>query len=267
VFKSSSIRFPVSIYFSLAHVKLGIITNHLFLAFSCSASPETLSDEVLTKMHAPPKQDVPIITVDELKEADAILWGIPTRFGTMPAQIKSFLDATGQLWQSGALAGKFTGTFFSTASQHGGQETTAFTTLTYFAHHGMLYVPLGFSNANMFDNSEVIGSSAYGAGTVSNGDGSRMPTEKELSIARTQGENFAKAVKIFKQGAANLAKQPEVAEKQEEQPIDTTSESTRAEEPAAVSDEAKQSEVKKPETKKTEKKEVKQTWWKKFLCM
>jgi NAD(P)H:quinone oxidoreductase type IV len=161
---------------------------------------ETLPEEVLTKMYAPPKQDVPIITVDDLKNADGILWGIPTRFGTMPAQIKTFLDATGALWQSGALAGKFTGTFFSTAAQHGGQETTAFTTITYFAHHGMIYVPLGFANPHMFDNSEVIGGSPYGAGTVANGDGSRQPSEKELSIAETQGENFAKTVKTFVAG-------------------------------------------------------------------
>ncbi|GAB5593352.1 hypothetical protein Unana1_08252 [Umbelopsis nana] len=161
---------------------------------------ETLSEEVLAKMYAPPKKDVPVITVDDLKDADAILWGIPTRFGTMPAQVKTFLDSTGGLWQSGGLAGKFTGVFFSTASQHGGQESTALTTIVYFAHHGMIYVPLGFANSHLFDNSEVIGGSAWGAGTVANGDGSRLPSEKELSIARTQGENFAKVVKTFAAG-------------------------------------------------------------------
>lgn len=162
--------------------------------------PETLSDEILTKMHAPPKPDVPVITVADLSDADGFLFGIPTRFGTMPAQIKTFLDSTGGLWQSGALAGKFTGIFFSTAVQHGGQETTAFTTITYFAHHGMVYVPLGFANPHLFDNSEVIGGSPYGAGTIANGDGSRQPSEKELSIAETQGENFAKTVKTFVAG-------------------------------------------------------------------
>jgi NAD(P)H dehydrogenase (quinone) len=106
----------------------------------------------LTTLHAPAKPDVPVITVDDLKEADGFLFGIPTRFGTMPAQIKSFLDATGGLWANGTLAGKFAGTFFSTASQHGGQETTAFTTVTYFAHHGMIYVPLGFANVSFFRN-------------------------------------------------------------------------------------------------------------------
>ncbi|RCH96020.1 hypothetical protein CU098_001317, partial [Rhizopus stolonifer] len=134
--------------------------------------PETLSEEILVKLNAPPKPDIPVITVDALTEADAFLFGVPTRFGTFPAQMKSFLDATGALWASGTLAGKFAGTFFSTASQHGGQETTAYTMLTYFAHHGINYVPLGFANSHLFDNSEVVGGSAYGAGTVANGDGS-----------------------------------------------------------------------------------------------
>ncbi|KAG1055903.1 hypothetical protein G6F43_002163 [Rhizopus delemar] len=162
--------------------------------------PETLSDDILEKMHAPPKPDIPVITVDDLTKADAFLFGIPTRFGTLPAQMKSFLDATGGLWASGALSGKFVGTFFSTASQHGGQETTAYTLLTYFAHHGLNYVPLGFANAHLFDNSEVVGGSAYGAGTVANGDGSRLPTDKELDIAKTQGENFAKLLVAYHRG-------------------------------------------------------------------
>ncbi|KAI7903998.1 flavoprotein-like protein [Cokeromyces recurvatus] len=162
--------------------------------------PETLSEEILEKLHAPPKPDIPIITVDALIKADAFLFGVPTRFGTFPAQMKSFLDATGALWATGALAGKFAGTFFSTASQHGGQETTAYTLMTYFAHYGLNYVPLGFTNSNLFDNTEVVGGSAWGAGTVANGDGSREPTEKELEIARTQGENFAKLLNIYHRG-------------------------------------------------------------------
>ncbi|KAG2209097.1 hypothetical protein INT46_006261 [Mucor plumbeus] len=161
---------------------------------------ETLSDDILQKMHAPAKPDLPIITVDQLTEADGIIFGIPTRFGTMPAQLKALLDATGKLWATGALAGKFAGTFFCTASQHGGQETTALTTVTYFAHHGMIYVPFGFASAHLFDNSEVVGGSAYGAGTVANGDGSRQPTEKELEIARTQGENFGKIITTYVRG-------------------------------------------------------------------
>ncbi|KAI9020691.1 NAD(P)H:quinone oxidoreductase, type IV [Phycomyces nitens] len=162
--------------------------------------PETLSDEILTKMHAPPKPNLPIITADKLTEADGIIFGFGTRFGTMPAQVKTFLDSTGKLWSTGALAGKFAGTFFSTAAQSGGQETTALTTVTYFAHHGMIYVPLGFANPHLFDTSEVVGGSPYGAGTVANGDGSRQVSQKEKEIAQTQGENFGKIVKTFVAG-------------------------------------------------------------------
>ncbi|KAI8975675.1 flavoprotein-like protein [Mycotypha africana] len=165
---------------------------------------ETLSDEILSKLHAPDRPNLPIITVDDLTKADAFMFGIPTRFGTFPSQLKSFLDATGALWATGALAGKFAGTFFSTASQHGGQETTAYTFMTYFAHHGINYVPLGFANSHLFDNSEVIGGSAWGAGTVANGDGSREPTVKELEIATTQGENFAKILTAFHRGSKAL---------------------------------------------------------------
>ncbi|KAJ1941151.1 hypothetical protein FBU59_003583 [Linderina macrospora] len=143
--------------------------------------PETLSDEVLGMMHAPPKPDIPVITVDKLTEADGFLFGFPTRFGSAPAQVKSFFDATG-------------GIFFSTASQHGGQETTAFSFLPNLVHHGMIYVPNGFANPNLSDNSEVIGGSPWGTGTVAGGDGSRQPNAKELDIAVSQGENFAKVV-------------------------------------------------------------------------
>ncbi|KAI8093588.1 NAD(P)H:quinone oxidoreductase, type IV [Halteromyces radiatus] len=162
--------------------------------------PETLSEEILTKMHAPPKPDVPIATLEDLTEADGLIFGFGTRFGTMPAQFKAFLDSTGQLWAGGKLAGKFGGLFFSTAGQHGGQETTAFTTITFLAHHGMIYVPLGFANPHLFDNSEVVGGSAWGAGTVANGDGSRKVSDKEKEIAVTQGKNFGGVVKTFVAG-------------------------------------------------------------------
>ncbi|KAI7896381.1 flavoprotein-like protein [Mucor mucedo] len=230
--------------------------------------PETLPEEILVKMQAPPKPDVPVITVDDLSEADGFLFGVPTRFGTMPAQIKSFLDATGGLWASGALAGKFAGTFFSTASQHGGQETTAFTLLTYFTHLGLNYVPLGFANSNLFDNSEVIGGSPYGAGTVANGDGSRQATEKELEIARTQGENFAKLLITFHRGLevaeeeenvkkTNVVESVEAVEEaavsveETEAPKPVVTETVKAEEPKA--EEKKSRAVAKPEAKKESK--------------
>ncbi|KAI8077139.1 NAD(P)H:quinone oxidoreductase, type IV, partial [Thamnidium elegans] len=161
---------------------------------------ETLSDEILQKMQAPPKPDLPIMTIDRLSEPDAIMFGLPTRFGTMPAQMKALLDASGALWAKGALAGKFAATFFSTASQNGGQETTALTAVTYFAHHGMLYVPSGYANKGVETVDEVFGGSAYGCGTISDGDGSRQPTALELSLARTQAENFASIVSTFVKG-------------------------------------------------------------------
>lgn len=142
--------------------------------------------------------------------------------------MKSFLDATGALWATGALSGKFVGTFFSSASQHGGQETTAYTLLTYFAHHGLNYIPLGYPNSHMFDNDEVVGGSPYGAGTigkqshthvkrrkkcskqlllVANGDGSRLPTDKEKDIAKTQGELFAKLLNTYHRGLEIVKKE------------------------------------------------------------
>ncbi|KAJ1911407.1 hypothetical protein IWQ60_010152 [Tieghemiomyces parasiticus] len=158
---------------------------------------ETLPSEVLTKMHAPAKPEIPVLEPKDMAAADGFLFGIPTRYGNMPAQWKHFWDATGQLWVSGALNNKFAGTFFSTASQHGGQETTAFTFLTTLTHHGMIYVPLGYTHANLQDNSEVIGGSAYGAGAVAGGDGSRQVSPKEHAIAEHQGESFTKIVSQY----------------------------------------------------------------------
>ncbi|KAJ2594768.1 hypothetical protein GGF39_004084 [Coemansia sp. RSA 1721] len=153
---------------------------------------ETLSDEILTKMHAAPKPDFPVIKASDLPEADGYMFGFPTRYGTAPAQVKTFLDSTGQLWVKQALAGKPAGFFFSTASQHGGQEATVMTSLPILAHHGMIYVPFGYAHPYLHDNSEVVGGSPWGAGTVANGDGSRQPSQKELDMAEVQGEQFAK---------------------------------------------------------------------------
>ncbi|KAI9503984.1 hypothetical protein GGI25_000865 [Coemansia spiralis] len=164
---------------------------------------ETLSDEVLAKMHAPPKADIPVITPDQLPEADGYLFGIPTRYGTAPAQFKAFLDSTGGLWSKQALAGKPAGFFFSTGSQHGGQESTVLTTLPFLAHHGMLYVPLGYPHPNLFTNEEVVGGSAWGSGTVANSDGTRMPSQKELELAEFHGEKFAAIATKLSQIVAN----------------------------------------------------------------
>ncbi|KAJ2720797.1 hypothetical protein GGI07_004401, partial [Coemansia sp. Benny D115] len=182
---------------------------------------ETLPEDVLEKLHAPPKSNVPVITAEKLAEADGFLFGFPSRFGVAPAQAKTLFDATGQLWQQGSLIGKPAGMFFSTASQHGGQETLAFTFMPHFAHHGLLYVPLGFSNPHMFDNDSVIGSSAWGAGTIAGPDGSLQPSTKELEIAESQGENFAKVVLKLKAPDAQAAKENKSTEepkKADEQP-------------------------------------------------
>jgi len=158
--------------------------------------PETLPQEVLSKMHAPPKSDLPTITPDILKEYDAFLFGIPTRYGNFPAQWKAFWDSTGGLWQSGALWGKYVGVFVSTGTPGGGQESTAIAAMSTFAHHGLIYVPLGYKTtfSILADLSEVRGGSPWGAGTFSAGDGSRQPTAKELQLAEAQGKAFYEAV-------------------------------------------------------------------------
>eukprot|EP00243_Klebsormidium_subtile_P003078 TRINITY_DN16226_c0_g1_i1.p1 TRINITY_DN16226_c0_g1~~TRINITY_DN16226_c0_g1_i1.p1 ORF type:complete len:291 (-),score=56.71 TRINITY_DN16226_c0_g1_i1:429-1301(-) len=153
--------------------------------------PETLPEEVLEKMHAPPKPDIPIIDPKKLTEADGLIFGFPTRYGMMAAQFKAFLDATGSLWQTQALAGKPAGIFVSTGTQGGGQETTALTAITQLAHHGMIFVPVGYKyGPSLFDVNEVRGGSPYGAGTFA-GDGSRQPTKTELGLAEFQGKHIA----------------------------------------------------------------------------
>lgn len=112
-----------------------------------SRVPETLSEDILRKMHAPPKPDYPVITPDVLATYDAFMFGIPTRFGNYPAQWQAFWDSTGSLWASGALAGKYAGIFSSTSDAGGGQESNVFNALSVLAHHGIIYVPLGYKHA------------------------------------------------------------------------------------------------------------------------
>jgi NAD(P)H dehydrogenase (quinone) len=170
--------------------------------------PETLTEEILAKLGAPAKpEDVPIIeNAAQLTEADGILFGFPTRFGLLPAQIKSFFDATGGIWARGALRGKQAGIFTSTNTQHGGQETTALTTLPFFAHHGLHYVPFGYGHANLNQTEEVSGGSPYGASAVAGIEGD-SPSKLELEVAEAQGEYFAKQVLIRKLGEKALAEQ------------------------------------------------------------
>lgn len=165
--------------------------------------PETLSDEVLAKMHAnkEPLSKYPVITPDKLKEYDGFIFGFPTRYGRAPAQVSAFFDQTGGLWASGALIGKFGATFTSTASQHGGNETTHLTTIPFFVHHGVNYVPYGYRGfADQTNLEQIHGVSAYGAGTIAAGDGSRQPIDIDLKIAKSQGEHFANVVNTYVKG-------------------------------------------------------------------
>jgi NAD(P)H dehydrogenase (quinone) len=157
--------------------------------------PETLPEEVLQKMGAlePQKRftNIPVCTVDELATTDAILFGTPTRFGNMCGQMRQFLDATGQLWAKGALVGKVGSVFTSTATQHGGQESTLLSFHITLLHHGMVVVGLPYSFQGQMRIDEMTGGSPYGASTIAGGQGERMPSENELAAARFQGRHVA----------------------------------------------------------------------------
>ncbi|XP_057509123.1 probable NAD(P)H dehydrogenase (quinone) FQR1-like 3 [Actinidia eriantha] len=161
--------------------------------------PETLPNRVLDKMKAPSKaNDVPEIRPEQLMEADGFIFGFPSRFGVMAAQFKAFFDATHELWATQALAGKPAGIFWSTGFHGGGQELTALTAVTQLAHHGMIFVPLGYTfGSGMFEMNEVKGGSSYGAGTYA-ADGSRQPTVLELQQAFHQGKYVAEIAKKLK---------------------------------------------------------------------
>ena len=157
--------------------------------------PETLPEEVLEKMGAVEAQKafshVPECTVDELAEADAIIFGTPTRFGNMCGQMRQFLDATGQLWANGSLIGKVGSVFASSATQHGGQESTILTFHVTLLHHGFVIVGLPYAFQGQMRIDEVTGGSPYGATTIAGGDGSRIPSVNELEAARFQGKHVA----------------------------------------------------------------------------
>ncbi|MDC1437208.1 NAD(P)H:quinone oxidoreductase [Gammaproteobacteria bacterium] len=136
-------------------------------------------------------EEVPFAEPDKLAEADAIIFGTPTRFGNMCAQMRNFLDQTGALWMNGALVGKIGSVFTSCASQHGGHETTITSFHTTLIHHGMMVVGVPYTEQKLLDMSEVNGGSPYGASTITDGDGSRQPSQLELDIARFQGRHVA----------------------------------------------------------------------------
>lgn len=165
---------------------------------------ETLPDDVLTKMGAINAKKawahVPIIQAPQLAEADAIIFGIPTRFGMVVTQMQTLLDATGQLWMSGALVGKVGSVFASTGTQHGGQETTIVHAHTFLLHQGMIVVGVPYACQNLLNMNEITGGSPYGASTLAGPRGDRHPTENELAIARYQGKHVAEIAAKLKRG-------------------------------------------------------------------
>jgi NAD(P)H:quinone oxidoreductase type IV len=163
--------------------------------------PELVPDEILEKSGARVARasfaHVPLAKPPQLAEADAIIFGTPTRFGNMAAQMRNFLDQTGGLWATGALVGKVGGVFTSTSSQHGGQETTLISFHTTLLHHGMIIVGLPYTEQRLVNMTEISGGTPYGASTLTGIDGSRQPSENELAIARFQGSHVARVTKTL----------------------------------------------------------------------
>lgn len=160
--------------------------------------PETVPEAIAKANHFKLDQAAPIASIEDLPHYDAIIVGTGTRFGRISSQMAAFWDAAGGLWVKGALVGKIGAVFTSTASQHGGQETTQFSMITNLLHFGLVIAGLPYSFAGQMDNSQITGGSPYGASTIANGDGSRLPTQNELAGARFQGRHVAElAAKLF----------------------------------------------------------------------
>lgn len=159
--------------------------------------PETVPDDIAKASYYKLDQEAPIATVEELADYDAIIIGVGTRYGRMASQMTAFLDKTGGLWAKGALHGKIGAAFTSTATQHGGQETTLLSMITNMLHYGMTIVGLNYGFAGQMKLDEITGGSPYGATTITGGDGSRQPSENELEGARYQGRRVAEvALKV-----------------------------------------------------------------------
>ncbi|KQZ27133.1 MULTISPECIES: NAD(P)H:quinone oxidoreductase [Caulobacter] len=160
--------------------------------------PELVPQEIAVKSHYKLDQAAPVAKIEDLAEYDAIIVGVGTRFGRMASQMANFLDQAGGLWARGALNGKVGGAFTSSATQHGGNETTLFSIITNLLHFGMTIVGLPYSHQGQMTLEEITGGAPYGATTIAGGDGSRQPSELELAGARHQGELVAKtAAKLF----------------------------------------------------------------------
>lgn len=153
--------------------------------------PETVPEAVAKGAHFKLDQAAPIATVEELADYDAIIFGAPTRFGTVASQMRSFIDQTGGLWFQGKLVGKVGSVFTSSATQHGGQESTILGFMPTLLHHGMVVVGLPYTYAGQMTLDEIAGGSPYGASTIAAGDGSRQPSANELDAARFQGKHVA----------------------------------------------------------------------------
>lgn len=151
--------------------------------------PETMSEEALKNAGAKTNQQAPVASVEELSDYDAIIFGTPTRFGNMAGQMRTFMDQTGSHWANGTLIGKVGSVFTSSATQHGGQETTITSFHTTLLHQGMVIVGVPYSCQALTNMDEISGGSPYGASTLAGGDGSRQPSENELEIARFQGKH------------------------------------------------------------------------------
>ncbi len=166
--------------------------------------PELVPEDQLVASGAKAAQSsfsqVPVIAPQQLAEADAIIFGTPTRFGNMAAQMRNFLDQTGKLWLEGSLVGKVGSVFTSTATQHGGQESTILSFHTTLLHQGMIIVGLPYSEQRQMTMSEISGGSPYGASTIAGTDGSRMPSENELAMARFQGQHVAQIAATLARG-------------------------------------------------------------------
>ncbi|MDD5383598.1 MAG: NAD(P)H:quinone oxidoreductase [Gallionella sp.] len=157
--------------------------------------PEIIPEDRARAMGVKLDQKAPIATVEELANYDAIIFGTPTRFGNMTAQMRNFLDQTGKLWMEGALIGKVASVFTSTGTQHGGQETTITSFHSTLLHHGMVIVGVPYSCKGLTVMTEITGGSPYGSSTLAGGDGKRTPSENELEIARFQGRHVAQIAK------------------------------------------------------------------------
>jgi NAD(P)H dehydrogenase (quinone) len=157
--------------------------------------PDLMTEEAARKAGAKVDQAAPLATVEELADYDAIIFGTPTRFGNMCAQMRNFLDRTGGLWAGGKLVGKAGSVFISTGTQHGGQETTITSFHTTLFHHGMIVVGVPYACPELMNMSDITGGTPYGASTLAGADGSRQPSANELKIARFQGAHVAQVAK------------------------------------------------------------------------